>query len=143
MIIDVELKKFPAISYKLYNIILTENVLLLFFISIAPLYFLIAVRAFFKPKPCPGEFTCLERALDEILSFGEKNEILYREILERSDVYRESERGWNLLIIWLKHLPFGIRLKIKSAGKGEDYYTDVLEAELVNEVADSKKGARI
>lgn len=72
-----------------------------------------------------------KKTLDEILSFDEKNEMLYREILEKIIVYRESERGCNHLAVWFKSLPFGIRLKISSKGKGEEYCTEILESEFV------------
>ena len=74
----------------------------------------------------------LEKMLDEILSFNEENEMLYREILEKIVVYQESERGCNRLVVCFKSLPFGIRLKIKSTGKGEEYYTEILESEFVS-----------
>lgn len=74
----------------------------------------------------------LEKTLDEILFFGEDNEMLYREILEKIVVYQESERGCNRLVVWFQSLPFGIRLKIKSAGVGEEYHTEVLESEFVS-----------
>ncbi len=74
----------------------------------------------------------LEKTLDEILSFHKKNEILYREILEKIVLYREPERGCNRLAVWFKSLPFGIRLKIKSTGKGEEYHTEILEVEFVS-----------
>lgn len=74
----------------------------------------------------------LEKILDEILSFHEENELLYREMLEKIVVYRESERGCNRLVVWFKSLPFGIRLKIKSAGAGEKYHTEILESEFVS-----------
>lgn len=73
----------------------------------------------------------LEKMLDEILSFNEENDMLYREILEKIAVYRESERGCNRLVVWFKSLPFGIHLKIKSTGKGEEYHTEILELEFV------------
>jgi len=73
----------------------------------------------------------LEKTLDEILSFGEDNEMLYREILEKIVVYQETERGCNRLVVWFQSLPFGIHLKIKSAGVGEEYHTEVLELEFV------------
>ncbi len=69
----------------------------------------------------------LEKTLDDILLFNEENEMLYREILEKIVVYRESERGCNRLVVWFKSLPFGMCLKIKSTGKGEEYYTEILE----------------
>ena len=74
----------------------------------------------------------LEKTLDEILSFREDNEMLYREILEKIVVYREAERGCNQLVVWFQSLPFGIRLKIKSTGKGEEYHTEILESEFVS-----------
>ena len=73
----------------------------------------------------------LEKTLDEILSFREDNEMLYREILEKIVVYGESQRGCNRLVVWFRSLPFGIRLKIRSAGVGEEYHTEVLELEFV------------
>ena len=74
----------------------------------------------------------LKKILDKILAFEEENEILYREILERIDVYREAERGCNRLVVWFQSLPFGIRLKIKSTGQGEEYHTEILETEFVS-----------
>ncbi|MCH5251861.1 MAG: recombinase family protein [Lachnospiraceae bacterium] len=74
----------------------------------------------------------LEKVLAEIFAFGEENEMLYREVLERIDIYGESEKGCNRLVIWLKSLSFGIYLKIKSTGKGKEYHTDILETEFVD-----------
>lgn len=69
----------------------------------------------------------LKKTLDEILCFNEENVILFREILEKIVVYREFERGCNRLVVWFKSLPFGICLKIKSTGRGEEYCTKILE----------------
>lgn len=74
----------------------------------------------------------LEKTLDEILSFNEENEMLYREILEKIVVFQEPERGCNRLVVWFQSLPFGIRLKIKSTGQGEEYHTEILETEFVS-----------
>lgn len=74
----------------------------------------------------------LAKTLDDILSFHEENEILYREILEKIVVYREDERGCNRLTVWFQSLPFGISLKIKSTGKGEEYHTEILETKFVS-----------
>ena len=76
----------------------------------------------------------LEKALDEILSFGDgdQNEMLYREILEEIVVYREEERGCNRLVVWLKSLPFGIQLRIHSTGNGANFRTEILETEFVD-----------
>ncbi|MBO5486013.1 MAG: recombinase family protein [Eubacterium sp.] len=73
----------------------------------------------------------LTKTLDDILSFREENEMLYREMLEKIVVYREEERGCNHLVVWLKHLPFGIWLKIKSTGRGEEYHTEILEVQII------------
>lgn len=74
----------------------------------------------------------LEKTLDEILCFHGDNEMLYREILEKIVVYREFERGCCRLVVWFKSLPFGIRLKIRSMGKGNEYHTEILECEFVS-----------
>ena len=73
-----------------------------------------------------------EKALDEILGFGHENDMLYREILEKIVVYREEERGCNRLVVWLKSLSFGIQLRIRSAGSGERFRTEILETEFVD-----------
>lgn len=78
------------------------------------------------------EMAALTKTLDDILFFREENKMLYREILEKIVVYRESERGCNRLTVWLKSLPFGICLKIRSTGKGEEYHTEILEMEFVD-----------
>lgn len=73
-----------------------------------------------------------EISLDEILSFGDQNDMLYREIIEKIVVYREEERGCNRLVVWLKSLSFGIQLRIRSAGSGERFRTEILETEFVD-----------
>lgn len=73
-----------------------------------------------------------EISLDEILSFGHENDLLYREILEKIVVYREEERGCNRLVVWLKSLSFGIQLRIRSAGSGERFRTEILETAFVD-----------
>lgn len=77
------------------------------------------------------EMEVLTKTLDDILSFREENEMLYREILEKIVVYREEEKGCNRLAVLLKNLPFGICLKIQSTGRGEDYHTKILEHRLM------------
>lgn len=72
-----------------------------------------------------------EISLDEILSFGDQNDMLYREIIEKIVVYREEERGCNRLVVWLKSLSFGIQLRIRSAGSGENFQTEIWETEFV------------
>lgn len=77
-------------------------------------------------------FKNLEKNLDEIMEFGEENEILYHEVLERIDVYKELDRGCNNLVIWMQSLSFGIGLKTKSMGKGEGYHTEILETYFID-----------
>lgn len=73
----------------------------------------------------------LENALDEILLFGRENNILFGEILEKITIYPDSQKGCHQLMIRLKYLPFSIRLKIQSAGKGKAYHTDILEMKYI------------
>lgn len=65
-------------------------------------------------------------ALDEIMTFDENNEILFREVLDHIEIHKG-----NILDIWLKFLPFGIRLKIKSSGKLNQYKTEILETSFI------------
>ena len=65
-------------------------------------------------------------ALDEIMSFDESNESLYREILEKMVIYHDKT-----VEVWLKCVPFGMKLSVSSRGKNEDYYTDILSMEIV------------
>ena len=73
----------------------------------------------------------ISKTMDDILSFREENEMLYREILEKIVVYRDGKKGCNRLVVWLKHLPFGLCLKIRSTGRGEDYHTEILECRIM------------
>lgn len=77
------------------------------------------------------QMEALEKTLDGILSFREDSEMLYREMLEKIIVYRETKRGCSSLVVWFRSLPFGIRLRIKSSGMGEEYHTEILESEFV------------
>jgi hypothetical protein len=65
-------------------------------------------------------------ALDEIMTFDETNESLYREILDKMVIYND-----NTVEVWLKCVPFGIKLTLHSHGKNEDYTTDILNMELI------------
>ncbi len=66
------------------------------------------------------------RALDEIMSFAESNERLYREILDKMVIYHNKT-----IEVWLKCVPFGIKLNIRSSGKNDDYHADILSMEIV------------
>ncbi len=65
-------------------------------------------------------------ALDEIMTFDETNESLYREILDKMVIYHD-----NTVEVWLKCVPFGMKLTIHSYGKNEDYTTDILNMEII------------
>ena len=65
-------------------------------------------------------------ALDEIMTFDETNESLYREILDKMVIYHD-----NMVEVWLKCVPFGMKLTIHSYGKNEDYTTDILAMEII------------
>lgn len=65
-------------------------------------------------------------ALDKIMSFDESNESLYREILDKMVIYHNKT-----VEVWLKCVPFGIKLDISSHGKNDNYTTDILNMELI------------
>lgn len=65
-------------------------------------------------------------ALDEIMAFDETSESLYREILDKMVIYHD-----NTVDVWLKCVPFGMKLTIHSYGKNEDYTTDILSMEII------------
>ena len=64
--------------------------------------------------------------LAEIMTFDETNETLYREILDKMVIYHN-----NIVEVWLKCVPFGMKLTIHSYGKNEDYTTDILNMEII------------
>ncbi|MDE7223726.1 MAG: recombinase family protein [Acetatifactor sp.] len=65
-------------------------------------------------------------ALDEIMTFDETNESLYCEILDKMVINHD-----NTVDVWLKCVPFGMKLTIHSYGKNEDYTTDILAMEVI------------
>ena len=66
------------------------------------------------------------KALDEIMDIGEHNELLYKEVLDYIEVHKGS-----ILDIWLKCIPVGIRLKIRTSGKREYFKTEILETSFI------------
>lgn len=58
-------------------------------------------------------------ALDEIMNFQD-SEIVFREVLDKIEIHKG-----NILDIWLKCIPFGIRLSAKSSGKLDAFKTEV------------------
>lgn len=65
-------------------------------------------------------------AIDEIMNMDGDNELLYKEVLDHIDIHKE-----HILDIWLKKIPVGIRLKIKSSGKKEFFKTEILETTFI------------
>ncbi|MBR6535975.1 MAG: recombinase family protein [Lachnospiraceae bacterium] len=66
--------------------------------------------------------------LDEIMTFDESNLGLYRELVEKITVYPGS-----VVEIWFREIPFGMKLKIRSHGRAEDYTTEILETEILTQ----------
>lgn len=74
------------------------------------------------------EFEQYIKALDEIMTFDETNQNLYRELLDKIVVY-----GNTSIEIWLKCVPFGMKLTIGSHGKCNNYTTDILNMEIIEQ----------
>ena len=72
------------------------------------------------------EYESYIAALDEIMSFDESNESLYREILDKMVIYHDKT-----IEVWLKCVPFGMKCNVSSSGKNDDYHTDILSMEIV------------
>lgn len=64
--------------------------------------------------------------LDEVLNIPSARESIYREILEKIIVYDHDT-----LAVWLKCLPVGFHMKIRTSGRGENYTTKLLEINLL------------
>ena len=60
------------------------------------------------------------------MSADSNNELLYKEVLDHIDMYKD-----NILTIWLKCIPFGIQLKIKTSGRQNCFKTDILETTFI------------
>lgn len=75
------------------------------------------------------EYESYVNALDEIMSFDESNESLYREILDKMVIYHDKT-----VEVWLKCVPFGMELNISSGGRNDDYHTDILSMEIIEKL---------
>ena len=64
--------------------------------------------------------------LDKIMDVDADNELIYRRLLDHVDVHKEK-----VLDVWLKEIPVGIRLKIKTSGRGKTFKTEILEASII------------
>lgn len=75
------------------------------------------------------EYESYIAALDGIISFDESNESLYQEILDKIVIYHDKT-----VEVWLKCVPFGMKLSINSYGKNDDYRTDILSIEIIEKI---------
>ncbi len=76
-----------------------------------------------------GQAGTMEQAaapLNEIMTFDESNHELYGELLERMVIHPD-----NKIEIWLKALPFGMRLRFSTHGRQENYITEILGMEVI------------
>lgn len=76
-----------------------------------------------KESKCPEKYI---KTINDILRFQEKEDVLYREILDKAVVYPGQ-----IVCVWLKDLPFGIKMQIQTSGKRENYTTEILDVCLV------------
>ena len=84
-----------------------------------------------KDRVQVGQFDEFEQyitVLDEIMTFDETNESLYREILDKMVIYYD-----NTVEVWLKCIPVGMKLTIHSYGKNKNYTTDILTMEIIEQ----------
>ena len=65
-------------------------------------------------------------ALDDIMNLQGDNELIYNEVLDRIDLHKN-----NVLDVWLKEIPVGIRLKIRASGRRASYKTEILETDFI------------
>lgn len=65
-------------------------------------------------------------ALDEIVGTDSYSELIYKEVLDHMDIHKDK-----IIDIWLKGIPVGIRLKIKTSGHREFFKTEILETSFI------------
>lgn len=66
------------------------------------------------------------QALDEIMDMDSQSELLHREVVDHINVHKG-----NIIDVWLKKIPIGIQLKIKTSGKREYFKTEILETSFI------------
>ena len=71
-----------------------------------------------------------EMPLDEIMTFDERNDGLYEELLERMIIF-----PGNKIEIWLKGLPFGMEVRFAAHGRQDNYTTKILGMETIEHVS--------
>ena len=66
------------------------------------------------------------KALNNIIAIDSNSELLYREILDHIDIHKGK-----VIDVWLKDVPVGIQLKIKTSGKREYFKTEILSTSFI------------
>lgn len=66
------------------------------------------------------------KALDEIMGMDGNSEEVYKEVLDHMEIHKG-----NVVDVWLKSIPIGIRLKINATGKREYFKTEILETQFI------------
>ncbi len=67
---------------------------------------------------------CMEE-IRKIIDFDCESDMVYREMLDHVTIYRGRE-----LVVYLKCLPYGIRLKIETSGKLDQYHTEIIDMQI-------------
>lgn len=65
-------------------------------------------------------------ALNEILGMDGNSEEVYKEVLDHMEVHKG-----NVVDVWLKSIPVGIRLYIRATGKREHFKTEIIQHEFL------------
>ena len=65
-------------------------------------------------------------ALNEILGMDGNSEEVYKEVLDHMEIHKG-----NIVDVWLKSIPVGIRLNIRATGKREYFKTEIIKHEFL------------
>jgi DNA invertase Pin-like site-specific DNA recombinase len=66
-------------------------------------------------------------AIDEILELDETNEAVYKEVVEKIVIHKG-----NVVDIWLKNIPFGIKLQIATSGRLEYFRVNIINVSFID-----------
>ena len=73
-------------------------------------------------------FENYKESVDRILNFHGAEDALFRELVDKIVVYQGQ-----MVCVWIKCVPFGIKMRIHSSGKRDNYNTEILEAAIVED----------
>ena len=73
-------------------------------------------------------FDNYKESVDRILNFHGAEDALFRELVDKIVVYQGQ-----MVCVWIKYVPFGIKMRIHSSGKRDNYNTEILEAAIVED----------